>query len=315
MLRSIVLRYRCRAGGSWRYWHGRGFHAGFLDAVGRRQPSLAERLHAAPAFTTAIVAGLTDSGNAPTEPGGDSPRLEKGIEVETRVTSFDSELSQHLDEVAQSMNRLRVGQVSLELIGDPMTTPTEHPFAVWGTADALGHYWLEEHASGGEPPFGSARLEFLSPVIFRHGGSDAPVPMPLPSLLFARLRRIWNDIGPIPVSEETGIALAEGCRIRRYDLGTCEVRLSERAVHTGFVGCCEVSFPDEPTARAGHLLLDLAYFAGIGAKTTMGCGAIAPVGHFGRVRDHSVNAVGAKGRGGAQAVPSSESWTRTLSRR
>lgn len=284
MLRSVVLRYGSRAGGSLPYECGRAMHAAFLEAVARVCPEVAERLHGGSGFTTAVIAGLAADGEKAAGPRKGTTLILPRSVVEIRLTSFDHELSQRLDEIAAGMLRLRLGPILVELASPPLVSPAEHGFAVGGSLESLARFWLEDRLGDAQPVFGGARLDFLSPVVFRHSGQDAPLPLPLPSLLFARLRRIWNCLGLAQVTDEDAVRLVDGCRIRRYDLRTCEVRLSERAVHTGFTGWCELGFPDEQSARVGHLLLDLGYFTGIGAKTTMGCGALAPVGHFGVLR-------------------------------
>jgi CRISPR-associated endoribonuclease Cas6 len=272
LLRSVFLRYESRDVPAWEFGHGRLLHAAFLLGVSKVSPVLAKRLHDKTdfrPFTVAIVEGICPLDASVSSGGSHS--------LELRITSFDEELSLCLDEViADGLTRVRVGHVLLELrnVG---RTPAEHPDAVAVRASFLADYWMRNHGNVDTGVFTNATLRFLTPATFRHKGMN--MPLPLPSLLFARLRQIWNGLNISPVNDEIAMRLADGSMISRYELRTELVRHTAKASHLGFVGWCDITLPrhDEEATRAGHLLLDVGFFAGLGQKTAMGLGAIAPV--------------------------------------
>lgn len=279
LLRSTVARYRCVTGATWPDGTGALVHAAFLSGVQRVNSGLGSRLHGSSAFTTAVISGPPDEQAHPV--GATEMRFPLGGELELRFTSIDNELSGLLDSVVRGSPHLRLGPVRLELSAGPFTAPAQHPHAVAGEAEEIGRYWLEAHGRSDRPIFGKASAHFLTPTVFRKDGADVRVPMPLPDLVFARLRRVWNSFGIREITQQDGILLADTSSVTAYDLRCGPVRVGRGRTAVGFTGWCEITFGSDDAARLGHLLLDLAFFAGVGAKTGMGCGAIAPVNHYG----------------------------------
>ncbi|ODT03828.1 MAG: hypothetical protein ABS52_07830 [Gemmatimonadetes bacterium SCN 70-22] len=243
-----------------------------FNAVARVDPALARRLHDQPdfrPFTVAVVGGVA-YGTQPVD-------LQRGATLDVRITSIDDQLSRALDDVLAELgsSAVHLGRTVFQV--DALArSPSEHPSAVSAPATRLSEFWLHEQSAAVKPDVRTT-VRFLTPTTFRHQGEN--VPLPLPSLLFARLRRAWNAIGVAEIDPLLGIRIADQCTITGYSLHTLQVPLAPRSIQSAFIGECEyeIARTDEEARRAAQLLLDFGFFAGIGYKTSMGLGAIAPV--------------------------------------
>ncbi|HEY0752699.1 MAG TPA: CRISPR system precrRNA processing endoribonuclease RAMP protein Cas6 [Ktedonobacteraceae bacterium] len=135
-------------------------------------------------------------------------------------------------------------------------------------------------------------LEFSSLTAFSRGSSrdgygTFPIMLPLPELVFQNLLRRWEDIAPPAL-----VGLLEKERLERYlqEDGVIIVDYDLKAHHVhfttheqrGFLGACtyQLRGPDDrPTTETSltprqqiYLLAQLAFYTGIGYKTTMGLG-------------------------------------------
>lgn len=139
---------------------------------------------------------------------------------------------------------------------------------------------------------GTLVLEFTSLTTFNRGGPHTgygafPVMFPLPDLVFQNLLRRWEDIAP-----PTLIDLVEKESLERYlqEDGVIVVDHTIKAHHVhfttheqrGFLGTCTYQLRganEKSSANAAltlgqqiYLLAQLAFYTGIGYKTTMGLG-------------------------------------------
>lgn len=143
-----------------------------------------------------------------------------------------------------------------------------------------------EHASEEEKQFS---FQFTTPTFFKRGGGpaypDLIVPLPLPDLLFGSLLRNWNQFSPTSFVEAT--LLREVCA---HHLEVTHHRITSQLARMvfqqedgryrtttfpGFVGACSfrlVDLHDPSIVKTLNALADFAFFCGIGARTTMGCG-------------------------------------------
>jgi CRISPR/Cas system endoribonuclease Cas6 (RAMP superfamily) len=108
-------------------------------------------------------------------------------------------------------------------------------------------------------------------------------------LVFSSLRRRWEDIAPpelAPLVQRERMASyleEDGIVIIDYDLTAHHVHLTTHQLR-GFVGSCtyQLRGPDEPTSpdapltvrQQFYLLALLAFYSGVGHKTTMGLGQV-----------------------------------------
>lgn len=130
---------------------------------------------------------------------------------------------------------------------------------------------------------------FATPTFFKRGGGpaypDMIVPLPLPDLVFGSLLRNWNQFSPSSFVEAN--LLKEICT---HHLEMTYHRISSQIARLvfpredgqyrtttfpGFVGLCSfrlVELHDQNIIKTLNALADFAFYAGVGAKTTMGFG-------------------------------------------
>ena len=156
-----------------------------------------------------------------------------------------------------------LGRVPFEKLPDGQIT------AVFETAHALSGKkdWAELMST---PPSADLPLEFLTPTFFRR--RDANYPVPAPGLILASLIRSWNAFAPEPVPPEVAERLVEHTTARH--LNTRTLTKTAHAPAVGFVGRVTLHLPRATEEEALWLsrLGELAFFSGVGAKTTLGFG-------------------------------------------
>lgn len=156
-----------------------------------------------------------------------------------------------------------------------VTTPAESPWAGFTSFATL---------LAGARPRRRLRLAFCSPTAFRSEGRRNVV-LPLPELVFGSLLTRWNEFAPHSLPEELRQAAKEELLIARYQLRTRMLDFG-RYKELGFEGECEYECgPELPATRAAQLaaLAGFAFYAGVGAKTTMGMGQSTEVTPHGSV--------------------------------
>jgi CRISPR-associated endoribonuclease Cas6 len=142
------------------------------------------------------------------------------------------------------------------------------------------------------------KLEFASLTTFNRGSvrdtsyGNYYARLPLPEYVFPGLARRWQELAPPELAEVVHKEQIEqyiqenGIIIEDYDLKAHWVSFA-RHPQRGFIGTCKYHLrgPDEPassesplTVRQQILLLaQLAFYAGVGYKPTMGMGQVRPL--------------------------------------
>ncbi len=240
---------------------GRASHAAFLRLIAGADPALAERLHAPDErrpFTCSSLWGARRR-------GGD---LTPNTPVFLRYTGLTAEVSQHLQRLAaHPPTHIEIENVPLA-VQQATLDPAAHPWAGQTTYEALA----AQHLLPGAPPAPHVELEFAAPTAFRSGGLTVPVP--LPGLVYGSLVDRWNAFAPVAVSEEVRRFAEECLAISRYELSTRAVPGKGEALRIGCVGRCRYVAVNRDRYWLGliQLLTDYAFYAGVGAQTTMGMG-------------------------------------------
>jgi len=167
---------------------------------------------------------------------------------------------------------LRLGRAQL-LIKEIRVTPGSHPWA--------GYTSWAQLASDARPEPEIA-LEFISPTAFGFGQKEwgkKVVVLPQPEHVFGSLVRSWNGIAPPPLHvDRQGLQayVAEHVVIKRlHGLETRMLRF-RRSPQVGFVGRVTYGLmePDDEAQCQLHALAGLAFYTGVGMKTTMGMGQV-----------------------------------------
>jgi CRISPR-associated endoribonuclease Cas6 len=241
---------------------GNAIHAWFLHLVRQQEPSLARWLHGQEQrkpFTTSPLQGRLKRQGA-------SALLQADHTYWLRVTSLVADLSVCLLAVeAAPPPRVRLFDVEFEVCA-VTSQSQEHPWAQRSTYEQLYTRAVER------PPASQHTLDFVSPTVFRSQGRNQL--MPVPRLIFASLWESWHAFAPVPLPPALLPVLSTEVDVLRYEIKTqmCDFG-NYRQV--GFVGPCTFGLPQRQPAnvlRGMQLLLESAFFTGVGYKTTMGMG-------------------------------------------
>jgi len=247
---------------------GAAAHAWFLNRVRAADPALAEDLHAPNAERPFTVSNLWGGQRQ----GARQVNLLPGQPCYLRLTSFDPALSAVLTQ--HVLPGLAGAAVTLLDAAVPIAgcavTGAAHPWAGQCTFGDLA----AQHTLDKAPPR-TVTLEFVSPTVFRSAGAN--VPLPLPALVFDSLARRWNQFAPIAVPPELHRFAEEVMVISRYRLWTERVSFGgdgDEGICPGFVGRCSYGFRSHDRYWLGlvRLLAAFAFYAGVGARSSMGLG-------------------------------------------
>lgn len=117
-------------------------------------------------------------------------------------------------------------------------------------------------------------FKFISPTSFKKGKEQ--VIFPLPESVFKSLVRKWEKWieEPISLEEKT----MSGIQVSKYKIESKAFLLKENIFLRGFTGKVEFDISHLPLAERDKILhlSELAFFSGIGQKTSMGMGQVLP---------------------------------------
>lgn len=269
-LHSIVVTLTPTREASVRASMGRQAHAAFLKTVQESDEALAEVLHTPGMpirpFTVSMLQGA---------PRARSGRLHLSPE-ETywlRFTTlyepiFERFMTRFLD--GQRRPVIRLGEAVL-LIKQILATHEGHPWAGYASWSTL----VRQADSDAE-----ITLDFASPTAFGFGQKDwgkKVMVLPLPETVFGSLARSWNALAPLAFRvdrRQLREYLDEHVVITRIDDLHTQMLRFRRSYQIGFVGRVTYGLMAEDDAVCSQLnaLAGLAFYAGVGMKTTMGMG-------------------------------------------
>ncbi len=254
---------------------GQHAHGAFFDILRQVDPDLATKVHEIAGkskrkpFTLSPIQGLPSKrrngqGNA------DTIHLREGWECWLRVTLLDETLFRTFIEYflnptsPQKSGEIRLGDAHF-LVSEILTTPGSHPWAGFTTLEDL-------QKRLDEPPPGSITFEFYSPTSF-HLDNHIEV-IPYPKLVFGSLATAWKNLSGEDLVEAVEKYAEKNLELVLHRLERRAPILSNRS-QLGSIGRVEYRFrhpEDSPLARALNLLADLAFYTGVGRKTTQGMG-------------------------------------------
>ena len=264
MLIAITLKLRAETSATLPRDLGRAVYAATLAHLNRVEAGLGAHIHDGDGPKPITCSGLLNGRG--TRQG--TP-IAAGAAYYVRVTGLTARVSQGLE--AAFCTEPPAG---LELDG--------HPFqVVCTTCDAAQDGWsgratYEALASAqlirSDPPPRRATLHFASPVAFKSGGLQ--VPLPLPGLVFGSLATRWNAFSPIALSPEIRRFGEERIAISRYRLQSRPVQQKQGALRIGGVGRATYTALSGDRYWLGvmQMLADFARFGGVGVQTATGMG-------------------------------------------
>lgn len=256
---------------------GKVLHGLFYELLQKASAAKGDEVHSTAGlkpFSTALLL---------TERQRRAEYLRAGEEIKIRFTFLDDSLYPLLARYFLSTPDLTFDLVRTELtVARILTTPQSGE--EWAGCTSFED--ISANASDSEKQFS---FQFVSPTFFKRGGGptypDLIVPLPLPDLLFGSLLRNWNQFSASSFVEAN--LLKEICvhhlEITHHRISSQLARLVfpredgtyRTTTFPGFVGSCSfrlVELHDRSIVKTLNTLADFAFFSGIGAKTTMGCG-------------------------------------------
>lgn len=270
MLTAVVVTLTPLTETSGPAFAGRAAQAWFLSQVAAFDPSLADALHAGSGLRPYTVSDLVGAGPIRSGQRMLSPERSGWL----RITSLTPELSELLVErIVPSLPG-----AELDLGGPPLrvdsvaTQSSEHMWAGQAsTQDLLVTHSLGTDSSRRIP------MRFASATTFRSQGHN--IPFPLPELVFGSLVSKWNEFAPVALHPDARRFAGERIVASKYKLRSKYVQFgnSERGAAVGAVGTCRyhVMSGDRYWNNVIRTLAAFAFFAGVGARTTVGLGQAA----------------------------------------
>ncbi len=242
---------------------GRYAHGLFFGLLRHVNPDLAKTLH-----------------EAPRKPFTLTPFPRRNGEVVLRVTALNDALFTPFIEalLARAGEGLMLGDRAYRLA---RVTATPE-------GDALAGYVSWEALREAEPT-DAVHLRFLKPTVFATSRPDRRVrytPFPEPRLVLNSLLASWEAHSPYPYGERGAAALREVFALDAELGGFRDLRFHRvpagKGFFPGFTGRVEIRlYSDSLEARAALGRLGaLAFFSGVGAKTTYGMGLVVPGARF-----------------------------------
>ena len=265
---ALVLSLRPQAPATIPRHLGRASHAAFLQALAERDAQLAQRLHDVQGLKPFTASDLLDI-----QGGHEGRAVQPERTYGLRWTGLSQELDEHLRACASSPP----GEVELDGIRFTVEqATTEHREQMWsGTAEWSDLVALER--VGREDPPHRFVLLFFSPTTFRSSGRN--IPLPLPELVFGSLLDRWNSAAPLPLPVEVRHFASDCLALGRFHLQSEHLALfgtEPGGKETAFTGRCTfvATNRDRYYLHCCAALLRLAFFSGVGAKTSMGLGMV-----------------------------------------
>lgn len=126
-------------------------------------------------------------------------------------------------------------------------------------------------------PVRQVELRFISPTFFARKGRDLPLPDPV--LITHSLATRWDAHAPpeLALPAEVLTALLDTVYLADAAIDTRRAQVSQTMWQTGFVGAAQLALTKAADAATTHVFTALtrfAEFAGVGAQTTHGFGAV-----------------------------------------
>lgn len=315
-LLSLVLTLRPmpapESGGDEVKWLGRASHALLLDAVRWSNPTLAERLHSGDGLRPVTASNLIGYSRKRGLNPGQTYTLRLTALTEPAATALMQAMALTPDLSPASgsgeLGPLGVGanvrlDTTLFRIEAVTCDAARHPWAAATTYESLSAPWLLGRAT----PERRLALEFNSPTTFKKSdrtlsaeGEQRParhIAVPLPELVFGSLLNRWNAFAPVALPDEARRYAEECLALAAYQLHTRAAPMKAEGLRVGAVGRARYAALtyDRYWLSLINLLADFAFFAGVGAGTTVGLGQCRRIGDRGSIQNRQFDIHNPKG--------------------
>lgn len=274
-LYALIVRLLPAEDGELRATQGELAHAAFLDILRQVDERLAQRVHdmgGRKPFTISPLRGYRRKGKG-------SLGVRAGQEGWLRITLLDAALfGTFIGYFLQGTRRatVRLGRIPFQ-VTEILSTPESHFLAGHGSVEALAEAWRARTLENEQR---TIALSFASPTSFSIRNPETPFRtihvLPDPPLIFGELARYWDRLSGDETRTWTREYAREAVVVARHNIRTRMYRY-RRSKQVGFTGNVQFQILDKENEEAiGHLnrLADLAFFTGLGSKTTMGMGQV-----------------------------------------
>lgn len=278
-LYALVIRLVATQNGRIRATQGHLAHAAFLNILQQVDPAVATAIHDMKGRKPFTVSPLEGYGRGQK---GTLP-IQVGQEGWLRVTLLDPLLFQtFISYFLQGGRRPSLQLENLTFhISEILSTPGSHKLAGYDSLQSLFTRWSE--ADVAEADCRRISLQFRTPTAFslRNAPFRHMHILPDPPLVFGQLADYWDRLseGALTGSDTRDAVrtfCAEAVVVARYSIET-HIYQYRRSKQVGFAGNVAFEILDEAALdMIQHLnrLADLAFYTGVGSKTTQGMGQV-----------------------------------------
>ena len=274
-LYALIIRLIAGEDGSLRATQGELAHAAFLDVLQQVDGDLAQALHdheGRKPFTISPLRGYRRRSKG-------RLGIRAGESGWLRVTLLDPALfhtfiTYFLQGPPQTA--VRLGRIPFQ-VSEILSTPESHFLAGAGSVQALRERWAAVDVEGSHR---TIPLTFGSPTAFSIRNPNTPFRymhvLPDPALVFGELARYWDEMSGSDAMEAIRDYAQEAVAVSRHNIRTHMYRY-RRSKQIGFTGNVHYHILDrenEAMIRRLNRLADLAFYTGLGSKTTMGMGQV-----------------------------------------
>jgi CRISPR-associated endoribonuclease Cas6 len=205
-------------------------------------------------------------------------RIVDGDRTWFRVTGLSESSSELLLEMTQRTQWWELATKGMKArfrVNHWKTLPSEHP---WAGRITLDNLWQSAWQAMQRQP-DRIWLDFQTPTGFDVSSSVWPnwSHLPLPELVFGSLLRKQQELAPELGEPPGGADEVESlAALAEYDVESRMMKFGgHQSLECGFMGTCEYAIrPDAPRPAVFwmHLLAGLAFYTGVGTKTSWGMG-------------------------------------------
>ncbi|MCP4425280.1 MAG: CRISPR-associated endoribonuclease Cas6 [Chloroflexi bacterium] len=272
-LYALVIRLIAKKSGTLRATVGHLAHAAFLDILHQVDPAVSQAIHDINGRKPFTISPLHGYGHG----RHGKLHIKSGQEGWLRVTLLDPALfhtfiSHFLQGNARPAIRLDNNEFHISEI---LSSPGSHPLAGYDSLQNLRAKWEQTTKL---PDCQTIRLHFRTPTAFslKNGRRRHMHILPDPPLVFGQLASYWDTLTGSDTKEAVREFAAFDVVVARHNIKS-HMNQYRRGKQVGFAGRVTFEILDKDNdGMIQHInrLADLAFFTGVGSKTTMGMGQI-----------------------------------------
>lgn len=273
-LYALIIRLVATKNGRLRATQGHLAHAAFLNILQQVDPAISEALHNINGRKPFTISPLEGYGRG--QKG--SLALKAGQEGWLRVTLLDPVLFQtFISYFLQGLGQptIRLEDLTFQ-VTEILSTPSSHKLAGYDSLESLSQRWDQAHIT--DKDHRQIPFHFRTPTAFSM--RNAPIRhmhiLPDPPLVFGQLADYWDRLTGSETRDIVRAFSVERVVVARYGIET-HMYQYRRSKQVGFTGQVTYEILDKDAlSMIQHLnrLADLAFYTGVGSKTTMGMGQL-----------------------------------------